>query len=779
MAIRSTFAIAFGLALFLMGSMAAPAAAEEATTSEEEISSGDIESALPESPEPLADAKESPAVLESEVDEIVVTARKRKELEQDVPLAITVLSAEQLESSFTRDISEITGFSPNVIISPVRAGPGSTAISIRGISFQDVEKSFDPAVGVFIDDVYIGTTTSQLLSDFDIATIEVLRGPQGTLFGKNTIGGAVRLTRTRPTGELGVKASVTFGDYQRRDFRFLLNFPILEDKLAGKVWAYYASDNGSVFNTTKQELVGGVDYLTTGAQILYEPNDDLSALFTYEHIRDATPVGPLVNMSQPAGLSPYLPGGDLQCVEYGRCAVDNADRITTQNFSDYSRMDLNAITLQVDWDIENVGTLSSITGWRGHDEIANQDFDATAADFFSTVRKQNYNQVSQEIRLASSEFEWVQFVTGVYLWWARYSLDQSTSYIPSYLVPGTPLSAKLLQDTAQSTYSFAPFFQADVPITDWLTFTAGLRFTWEEKDLTDYEIELELAPGTLIPFSGSDPLAHNWHAFTPSAGLDARVTEDSMAYFLYSRGFKSGGWNGRAAAAEALGPYDPEFVDAFELGYKSEWWERRVRANLALFWNEYDDKQEEIVVPAGPPLGQQTLVENASKARTRGVELELTVMPFDGLSIRQSFGYLDASFTGGDFNIPGSDISAPFSELQLRRAPRFQYGIFGDYQREIGSGVGHFHIDWRWIDDYETTFLNFDFSRVAAHGLLNSAVSYTLPAGPEGMEWRVMAFGRNLTNEEYIATGLEVGGLFAFGGLGPARTWGLEIGFTY
>lgn len=742
----------------------------------------EIPDSVPPSPEPRETAADAPSVVESRVEEIVITARKRAELEQDVPLAITVLSAEDLQSSFTRDLSEITGFSPNVIIDPVRAGPGATAISIRGISFQDVEKSFDPAVGVFIDDVYIGTTTSQLLSDFDIASIEVLRGPQGTLFGKNTIGGAVRLTRTRPTGELGVKASVTLGDYQRNDYRFVLNFPILENQLAGKVWVYSANDDGYFYNSTKDRRVGGLEYLSTGGQLLYEPTDELRALFTYEYLRDATPTGPLINQSQPAGQNRFLPGGDLQCTQFERCAVTSLDRVTTQNFSDYSRLNLNATTLQVDYDIADIGTLTSITAWRGHRESVDQDFDATAADFFSTVRNQTYNQVSQELRLASSDFEWVQFVAGLYLWWARYTLDQETLFISSILVPGTPPSAKLVQDTAQSTYSFAPFFQADFPITDWLTFTAGLRFTWEEKDLTDYQIDVEIAPGVVIPAPGgsSPPLAENWNAFTPMAGLDARITDEALAYFVYSRGFKSGGWNGRAASASALGPYDPEFVDAFELGLKSDWFERRVRANLALFWNKYRDKQEEIVVPApDSPLGQQTLVENASEARTRGVELELTVYPLEGLSVHQSFGYLDADFTDGEFFIPGDDITAPFSDLELRRAPKFQYGIFGDYTRELGPGVGHVHLDWRWIDDYETTFLNFRFGRVRSHGLLNSAVSYSWPMGPDEMTWRVMAFGRNMTNETYVSTGLEVGGLFGFGAINPPATWGIEVGFTY
>jgi iron complex outermembrane receptor protein len=712
------------------------------------------------------------------VEQIVVTARRREELEQQVPVAMTVLGEKQLESSFNRDLSDITGYAPNVIINPVRVGPSGTAISIRGISFQDIEKSFDPGVGVLIDDVFLGVSTGSLVSNFDVGSIEVLRGPQGTLFGKNTIGGAVRITRTRPTGEFGVKASITGGAYGRNDYRVLFNAPVIEDVLAAKAWFYSENDDGSMYNTTKGRWVGGQNYWTAGLTLEAKPTDNLTILGTYEHIRDDTPTLPLINLSQYPGESKYLPGGDLQCREYGQCSVDNLDRITTQNFSDRSRMDLDSVTVQADLDLGDIGTLTSITGWRGHVESVNADMDASAIDYFSVLRDQTYDQVSEEVRLATEEFAGFQLVAGLYLWWAQFTLDQTSYFLTSRLDPGLPRDTDLVLKTGQETFSIAPFFQVDYAITDWLTATAGLRFTWEQKRLTRFDQSVHIGPAVIPIVSDAGQTAH-WNAPTPMAGFDAQITDEAMTYFLYSRGFKSGGYNVRAGSIESLGPYDPEYVDSMEVGLKSDWFEDRLRANASLFWNIYDDKQEEILsyYPESP-VGQQTFVENAAKARTRGVELELIAVLLPDLTLRQSFGYLDASYIDGEFIyiVDGGEFREPFSSQQMRRAPKFQYSIFVDYVREIGPGLLNLHLDWRWIDQYQTSFPNIAIGEVPANSKLNLLVGYTMPMpGNEDWTLRLEAFGRNVNNPSVLGQTVSAAGLFTFGALPPPRTWGIEM----
>ncbi len=731
-----------------------------------------------------ADVAEDTNILAREfaVEEIVVTARRREELEQQVPVAMTVLGEKQLESSFNRDLSDITGYAPNVIINPVRVGPSGTAISIRGISFQDIEKSFDPGVGVLIDDVFLGVSAGSLVSNFDVGSIEVLRGPQGTLFGKNTIGGAVRVTRTRPTGEFGVKASITGGSYGRNDYRVLFNAPVIENVLAAKAWFYSENDDGSMYNETKGRYVGGQNYWTAGLTLEAKPTDNLTILGTYEHIRDDTPTLPLINLSQYPGESKYLPEGDLQCREYDQCSVDNLDRVTTQNFSDRSRMDLDSVTVQADLQLDDIGTLTSITGWRGHVESVNADMDATSIDYFSVLRDQTYDQFSEEVRLATEEWAGFQLVAGLYVWWAQFTLDQTSYFLTSRLDPGLPLDTDLVLKTGQETFSIAPFFQADYALTEWLTATAGLRFTWEQKRLTRFDQSVHIGPAVIPVVSDAGQTAH-WKAPTPMAGLDAQITDEAMAYFLYSRGFKSGGYNVRAGSVESLGPYDPEYVDSMEVGLKSDWFEDRLRANASLFWNIYDDKQEEILsyYPESP-VGQQTFVENVAKARTRGFELELIAVLLPDLTLRQSFGYLDASYIDGAFNYivdedgTPREFQEPFASQQMRRAPKFQYSIFVDYIRDLGPGLLNLHLDWRWIDQYQTSFPNIAIGEVPANSRLNLLVGYTLPMpGNEDWTLRLEAFGRNINNPSVLGQTVAAAGLFTFGALPPPRTWGIEM----
>ena len=748
---------------------------------------------------------EGPRRPRGEIEEIVVTARKREENLQEVPVAITAVPASELQSGFNRDLEDFEGITPNLIIDPVKAGPQGAAISIRGISFQDIEKSFDPAIGILVDEVYIGTNTTALQNNFDLESIEILRGPQGTLFGKNTTGGAIRLNRTRPTGEWGLRGQVTTGRFSRHDWRLVANAPLLEDKLALKTWFFSQNDDGTSWNPIKGRRVGKQDYISVGAALRMNPIDDLELLLTYEHIRDRTSAGPYVNLSQRPG-SQDVPTGDVLCAHplFGQCAITTTERTDFQNFSDHAELDLDAVTLRADYDVD-FGTFTSITAWRGNDELVNLDFDASPIDFFTTVRDQEYTQVSEEFRYTGS-FEGLfgtdtlqlDVVAGVYLWYANYELDMDTLFLLPNLVtagvvpPGTfpPGLTQLLsnpdtftvQGTEHDTYSVAPFFQLDLHVTDWLRVTGGLRYTYERK-------KIETATSTVIPTPGlllTNPVLSDseaWDEVTPRIGFDIQPMDNVLTYFSWSRGFKSGGYNGRAISATSIGPFDPEIVDSLELGLKSDWWDRRLRFNLTLFWNFYKDKQEEIVQIAPPPFFQETVVINASEAETRGIEIELTAIPFEGFTLRSSFGYLHAEFTDGTENIVGLPVEAggvleDFEDFALRRAPRFQYAFYGEYARDIGPGTAILNLNWRWVDNYETTTQNFRFGRVNDVGLLDAGLTYEYEDS-HARVWRFSAFGRNLTNQRYVASAIHVAGLFSFGGINNPRTWNLEFGMKF
>jgi iron complex outermembrane receptor protein len=217
------------------------------------------------------------------LEEVIVTARRRSESLQVVPVSVTALTAE-LNNPSIRNLRDIEGYSPNVTIDNNGAGSGAATISIRGVSYQEVDKSLDPSVGVIVDGVYMGTNVGQILNNFDIAQIEVLRGPQGTLFGKNTTGGVINVVRNKPTGEFGGELNAAFGSWDLQDYKGLINFPIIEGKLAGKVYATDVSDKGWIKNTTINEDTSRQDSRSYGFSLLATPTEDFEVLFNYDRL---------------------------------------------------------------------------------------------------------------------------------------------------------------------------------------------------------------------------------------------------------------------------------------------------------------------------------------------------------------------------------------------------------------------------------------------------------------------------------------------------------------
>jgi iron complex outermembrane recepter protein len=254
-----------------------------------------------------AQAQQSPANESVGLDEIIVTANRRAENVQDVAAAVTAINAAQVESAFARDLMDLRSISPNLVIDPI-LGNGTAAISIRGMQLNDVEKSFDPAVAVYLDGVYLASTTGALLSVFDAEAVEVLRGPQGTLFGRNTIGGLMHIRRAKPSGELGGRVMATYGSYERLDFQGVVNSPsFANDTLKAKFTFVTQSGGGYFFNTSRNKREGWNDYLQLGASVLWEPSDRAELWLTYDYIDDKTPTRPVTSLSV-AGQAFCIPG---------------------------------------------------------------------------------------------------------------------------------------------------------------------------------------------------------------------------------------------------------------------------------------------------------------------------------------------------------------------------------------------------------------------------------------------------------------------------------------
>lgn len=747
--------------------------------------------------------------------EIVVTAQKREESAQSVPVAITALDEKALDTGMVQDIRDVAGRVPSLVIDSVSAGPSAAAISIRGISFEDIEKlrpdrrrrcrwrvhrhQHRPTARQFRSRKPAGPARSA-----------------GNLFGRNTIGGVIEVKRTKPTDDFGVKGRLSYARFDTKSARLVANSGKLGDFIAIKAFGFYDKTDGFVRNLSTGGRDGKYETLTGGATLLIEPSSDFSAEITYEHMRER---GETVSIPTSSSL-------DLICLAAGApgfSPVAECNRFTLPDRGvdgTYQRAphdvtnDTDAVTGNITWSLNDNITLFSVTGYRTNDENVAQDFDGSSADFFATRRIQQFEQFSQELRVLAELSDAVNLLVGGYYYNSNYQLDQFTRLgpVPSQSATGATLRAY----TDNKARSYAGFADAQFKLTDRFKLSVGGRYTRDRKQtFNNYGqvvglVELSqpnfdgrscvrvtgvFGPGPLAGLPTYGPATNcsgkaSFGKFTWRANATYEVGDNKIIYASYSTGFRSGGFNGRAASPTSLGPYFPETVDAFEVGLKADWLDRTLRTNIALFHTKYDNKQEEVVQPSPPGSAQpqETVVGNAASAKITGAELELIMQPSESLNFTASASYIDARYGTFLKDLNGDNVGDDVSTLTLRRAPKFQFSTGANYSKDIGSGRLDANILLRFQSKVATCIVA---NRPVVFGAvtndfrcftkdrenLSGQVSYTFMTGSG--EVSVAVFGRNLTNVRDIGSTLPVAGLFTFSGSIEPRTYGVELGFKF
>lgn len=731
------------------------------------------------------------------LEEITVTARKREESMQDVGLAVSALSETEIQRQFARDIQDLANIAPNVIIDDTGQGPGGTAaIYIRGVGIADLEKNFDPAVGVSVDGVFIGSTAGALMRGIDIASVEVLRGPQGTLFGRNTVGGIINITRTQPTGELGGRFRAGMENYDTWYLDGLFNFALTDDIAVKLTAAKRDQGEGYYDNVTRRGDQGRSDYEQLGANILWNATDTLELEYSYirERLDQDTP--PLVNATRP---------DQFFCIVYGYCSPNNNTTITgdrlgaaggggepptaqplvtnvtlrdqlNDNFME-AFFDTDTHIVEARWEINDALRFDYIFGRWESDEDSLQDWDGTPDLLYHTRRPGEWKQDSHELRLTWDDGGAFSMVGGLFFWDSEYE-SRMRSYIGFLDIinaaPGDPAFTSLIADipqtTVQKTESMAAFFEADYRFTDKWTLTLGGRYTEDEKESQQYGevFTVDEAEGrTRHP-------QEKWDEFTPKVGLRYAVDDNIMLYATYSRGYRAGGFNGRVASVvEAFEPYDPETIDNYELGIKSELLDRRLRLNATVFNMDYKDKQEELQLPSTETdTGQKTVVANPSTATIRGIELEVMAYVNENLSIRANLGYLDSEYD--DFVFQDSEGSlVDFSSFEFRRAPEYTGTVDATYEWDVAGGSAWVRGSYRYIGEHFTNATNNQELKNDSQGLVDASINYSI----NNLQFSV--FGRNLTDEDGYTHGYEVAGLWSYAATRPPRTYGLEVVYNF
>lgn len=752
------------------------------------------------------------------LEEVVVTARKTQESAQDIPIAITAISA-QLTNSTIRDLRDLNGFAPNVQISEDGSrGGGGANITIRGISpTRSDDNSFDSPIGVMIDGIYLGSLAGQVLENFDLERVEVLRGPQGTLFGKNTVGGVINVIRSRPTGELGGKFRLTGGRYGQREFRGVVNTPVVEDVLAAKAFVTVQKDDGFMKNDTTGNKVGNRDYMNYGLTLLATPGDRFEATLTAERFKDDSKLGAFqTNYNVAPGVLPVptdpndtdYSGGFLNCALFPQTCRTSEDRPRrSQNDTDNrAELDTKALTLNMSLDLNDNMTLHSITGYRDMDEYRIYDFDASSAPFITIERWNEYDQFSEELFI-EGKWDNFNFTAGAYFWNSEFEQDwvtggqfwatlfgavatdpaawgacQAGALAPVFCDTGVAGGVPAGQDVTQilfetqETESIAFFTQGDWMINEKWTLTAGIRWTEETKDFVAGQAYLSnVARQRERNFPEFADLKNKWTDVSPKVGLTYQIADDAILYASYSEGFHSGGFFGvnQNTRDFVRDQYNPERAQSYEVGFKSQWMDNRLRLNMTAFRNDFEDKQESSVQVDPDTQTVATVFDNVADAVYQGFELETEFVFNENFRAFVNYGFLDAEYRDFFTDINAADgvtIIEEASFLAPRNAPKHTVGVGAFYTQQLGPGELEVYAKYSYVDDVETDLLN------APQGRLQGVDDVTASIGYFGETYSVQLFGRNLTDQR-TETFIPIATLFAAGTVNRPRSYGLEVTF--
>ena len=715
---------------------------------------------IAENDEPDEQIEEARAGL----DRITVTAQRIEESLQDVPIAVSAVESETLEQSGIGNVDDLSMRVPGLSIG--RFNPAQPQIYIRGIGSTDQSASGDPSVGVFIDGVYISRHGAMDLDFFDLERVEVLRGPQGTLYGKNVVGGAINYVTRPPSSEFSGRAEAQFGKFNRQDFRGLVEGPVAENVKAKMTLNRNKRDGYSVNATTGNDL-SDEDSIGFRGQLHFLMENDLDILISADYRRARLAGTNRECIGEQFIFFPWFaPGSPFAA---SPCSPDPfVNEKTVDGFTDTDVWGLSATaTYAMDW-----AELTSITSFRRAEIDFKDDFSGSDAPLVVRNVDDESDQWTQEFRLTGGDPRQLQWLAGYYFLYADIDRlennDFSGNDVPLELPP--PLSFNPFYFQSNKTTNHAVFGQVTRSLTDRLSLKMGARYTWEEKR-ANIRTEGFDPTGTFLAEPYDVSPSETWSSFTPMVSLDYHFHRGAMAYVSYSEGFKSGGFDGTARDAEAAERgFDEERARQFEVGLKSQLLDDRVRLNLAAFHIDYSDLQVFQLVD-----GASLVVSNAADATSQGFEAETWAVLSDNWRLRGSYAYLDATYDTF-INEDGQD----FSGNRLTRSPEHSYNIGLNYDTPIGdnmslSALAEYSYRSRIYYDPD----NFPLVGDSSLGLLNARVTLGV-----GDHWSFSLWGNNLTDEVYRLNVIDGRGPFNLSEsgsavIGPPRMWGVTADYRF
>jgi iron complex outermembrane receptor protein len=797
----------------------------------------------------------SPGADSGALEEIVVTAQKRSENIQQVPIAITAFSESDLRARGLTDIHSLSTLAPNVNLDQGSPFSGSNSVlsaSIRGIGQDDFAFNLDPGVGVYVDGVYYARTVGANQNLLDVERVEILKGPQGTLFGRNTIGGAISVVTRTPSDKFALQSQFSGGSFNRRDAAVMADIPIASNLLTTVTFSTnyrdgyqkripypsatpYVSDPVGAMHSSGTETFdtqGGQNEQVARAKMLWKASDSLTATLSFDwtHTNQPSTANTVLatNVSGPTAVFgaiynacllgiPFAPTAALVCgarntvgtplwqanlnpastrLLYGNGVANTGNIDTTyatgQNFD---KLDSYGTALTADWVIDPSVTLRSITGWRRLHWEPGLDADGSPIDFFELSFAEGQHQASEELQLLGDLLDSkLKLVAGLYYF-------NEGGYIHDFVTFGGGLLQIDGPNTLDTT-SYATYVHADYKLTDQLGLTLGGResidhksFTGGQQDLNDFfykisgcypynaSASLLGAPANLScqqALGFPNPNNHfqvypigenhqNFNVFTPTAGLQYHFDPSAMAYLSYSRGFKTGGWTTRLTAPLPAGSpaqsFGPEKDQTYEVGFKSDWFDRQLIVNAAAFYSRYDGIQLTYQISTSP------VTQNAGNATIKGVEIETQSRLGEHFGLSGNFGYMDAYYNSIN------SAAAAFTGGALPKTPRLKLSVSPDVHSTLGSGAtlrlaAAYSYTSHMFNDVQNTPLlaRPDVNMVDLSGSIISASGKTT----------FTVGGTNVTDKRFVTTGQpQIAGGVIFGTYNAPREWYATLGVKY
>lgn len=701
------------------------------------------------------------------LEEIVVTARKREENLQQTPISVTALSGEALANAGISELTAIEQQTPNLSFT-VGTGGGSSNVNayIRGVGETDFIITTDPAVGLYLDGVYIARAFGANMELKDVGQIEVLRGPQGTLFGKNSIGGAINVTTRKPDGSNSAEIGLKAGSYDLQELS-LYGQTALTDTLAASVAFLQKKADG--WQKRPGTDAGNIDLATARAILNWAPSDNFESTLSVDWNEQNQTGYPNVMLAFQNGtffgdlwntLNPSTP-----------CCTPNADIDRSGAGGPLPKDDvdgkgINWTNAWVSGDIE----IKSITGYREMKAVFGRDGDNSLLNYAGDIHAQDHSQFSQEFQLIGNHanFNWV---VGAY-YFEEESKDDTDLIIIQGI--GTSVSYNNVQDTT----NYALYGHVSYALTASMDIFAGIRYTEEEKDFYQKISSYDFGTPHVFPIPGTpaDSCQFNaaaatfdcnqdWSNTSPKVGVMYQYNDDVMTYAHVSQGFRSGGFNGRAFGSPSdMQEFEPEIMTSYETGFKAELFDNSLRLNASLFYNDYEDIQV-VITRAG-----SVATENASKASIKGLELEATWLPTSQWQVDLGLGLLSDDSDGW------VDVTGDFTDTELRHTPDYNVNLSSEYEFDLGgNGTLVLRGDMKYQSEFYLDGVNTELLQVSGHTLFNAGLIYR----PQNDNWQLGLQGRNLSDKRVLNGGFDGSGFFGFteGSYNAPRTY--SISFNY